>query len=282
MNIFCTTVLLRISIVISSILPLTSCFVNNSTYLGNDKLQSTHLGNDDKLQIEILLDNPKYILKKFNAGDKAFIDRPYTYSSVLSEMYSNYCALQTAMDDKRERNKDFIQFTTSVPVTVYVGYDMRSSQPLWLSDWTDTKDDIILEDKDARYWDSLKLRLFKKSFPEGLVKLGANEGAGSMYIVLINNDTGSCALKNDKKITLSWMLNDEKVDGYNIYTGDSTSDLAKFVSLEVNNIEDLRSPIMTFRSWSDLAITDKYTCFSISAYLNDTESNLSTPKCINL
>jgi len=88
-----------------------------------------------------------------------------------------------------------------------------------------------MADDNARYWPYLKLRLFKKSFPKGPVELGGNGGAGSMYIVLLENNGDSCTLLNDKNVVLSWYPNEDKVDGYRIYVK-SEAELAPVVSVE--------------------------------------------------
>ncbi len=260
---------------------LTACFVDNSASIGNQGSQIYDYNSSaaKALQVEILSNNPKYTLKRVKKGNRVFIDRPYSFSETS---YENYCSLQTAMDDKRKLGNSFLTFTASRAITVYIGYDTRSPLPLWLSDWEDTGEEIIIDDEMGRYWLHLGLRLFKKEFSENAtIELGGNENAGSMYIVLLDDDTGDCILKNDHNLELSWFPNRDKIDGYTIYI-DNGTEMIPFTSVDIHDIKDPRNPSMEFRSWSDLGATGDEVCFSISAYLNETESSLSTPKCISI
>ena len=279
---------------------LTSCFANNSTSIGTQGgvvsggVESRNDSGRDKegnpssneggisskqgpsLAVEILSDNLRYTLKKLRKDNLVFIDRPYYFSDTAR--YDGYCTLQTAMNDKRKEGAGFLRFTISRSTTIYVGYDIRRPIPAWLSDWIDTGDDITMADDNARYWPYLKLRLFKKSFPKGPVELGGNGGAGSMYIVLLENNGDSCTLLNDKNVVLSWYPNEDKVDGYRIYVKNE-AELAPVVSVDVNEIPDPQNPSMTFRSWSDLGISGDNICFAISAYRDSMESDLSRSEC---
>ncbi len=279
---------------------LTSCFANNSTSIGTQGgvvsggVESHNDSGRDKegnpssneggisskqgpsLAVEILSDNPRYTLKKLRKDNLVFIDRPYYFSDTAR--YDGYCTLQTAMNDKEKEGAGFLRFTISRSTTVYVGYDIRRPIPAWLSDWVDTGDDVTMADDNARYWPYLKLRLFKKSFPKGPVELGGNGGAGSMYIVLLENNGDSCTLLNDKNVVLSWYPNEDKVDGYRIYVKNE-AELAPVVSVDVNEIPDPQNPSMTFRSWSDLGISGDNICFAISAYRDGMESDLSRSEC---
>lgn len=303
-----TVKLLQNLIVLTPVLLLTACFANNSVNIGNqgsivsvgaepikedsninkgndsnkgdngNKGNSSNSDNTGAVQIEILSNTSGYTLNSLQAGKDVFIDRAYTYANTPS--YNNYCTLQTAMGDKMEHKRDFLRFTTSQDIVVYVGYDIRKSPPpSWLSNWTDTGDYVVIEDENARYWSQLKLHLFSKKFTKGLVELGGNEEAGSMYIVLLNNDTGNCTLNNDKNLELSWYPNEGDVDGYKIYLENDTG-VTLLTSLDISDIKDPNNPTIAFRSWSDVGITDNKACFSISAYFNYVESALSTPKCI--
>ncbi len=292
---------LRALTVTSLFLLLSACFANNNTTLGNQggvvsggvESRTNDVGDKDAkvgegettgdqlsaLEVEILSDNPKYTLKKLKKDNLVFIDRPYFFSDTSN--YEGFCTLQTAMNDKREEGASFLRFTTSRPVTVYVGYDTRTPLPMWLSDWTDTGDELIMADDNARYWPHLNLRLFKRGFPKGLVELGGNGGAGSMYVILLENKGDSCTLLNDKTLELSWYPNQDKIDGYNVYV-EKDAQLTPFLSIDTTELADPKNPSVTFRSWSDLGVTGNKACFSISAYLGNIESDLSISKCINM
>ncbi len=291
--------------IVSAFLLLTACFANNNTPIGsqggvvsgevesgtsgeNSKDKDGKIGGEGEiaseqlgsLEIEILSKNPKYTLKKLKKDNLVFIDRPYFFSDI--SQYEGYCTLQTAMNDKRAEEMDFLRFTISQPATVYIGYDTRWPLPMWLSDWRDTGDELIMADDNARYWPYLELRLFKKEFPkDATVELGGNGGAGSMYVVLLESAGDSCSLKNDRLLELSWYPNQDKIDGYKIYV-EKEAKLTPFLSIELDELADPQNPSTTFRSWSDLGITGNEVCFSISAYLNNVESDLSTLKCINI
>ena len=282
---------------------LTSCFANNSTPIGtqvgvvsedageaapgngNGRDKEGDVSNDDEglfpdqgasLAVEILSDNPGYTLKTLKKGNLVFIDRPYYFSDIGG--YEGYCTLQTAMSDKGKEGAGFLHFTISRSTTIYVGYDVRRPIPTWLSDWVDTGDEITMADDNARYWPYLKLRLFRKSFPKGTVELGGNGGAGSMYVVLLENEGDSCTLLNDKKVILSWYPNEDEVDGYEIYLKKG-AEMVPVLSVDVEEMPDPRNPSATFRSWSDLGISDDNACFAVSAYRDNIESDLSRVEC---
>lgn len=280
---------------------LSSCFVNNSSPIGaqggflsegkepQSQSDGTGGGRDQPeteeglssdaaslLAVEILSNNPGYTLKRLRKDNLVFVDRPYYFPD--TGPYDGYCALQTAMEDKREEGADFLHFTVSRATTVYVGYDTRWPIPAWLSDWVDTGESLVMADDNARYWPYLGLRLFRKTFPEGHVELGGNGGAGSMYIVLLDSGGEGCTLKNDRRVELHWYPNDDEVDGYRIYVKKDAG-LVPFRSVGVTELPDPQNPSMTFRSWSDLGLTGENVCFSVSAYRGDTESDLSRLEC---
>ena len=63
-------------------------------------------------------------------------------------------------------------------VSVFVGYDARAtSVPGWMSDWSNTG--LRLETTDV------PLKLYRKDFSANKILLGGNNGAASMYLVLI-------------------------------------------------------------------------------------------------
>jgi len=268
---------------------LSSCFVNNSSTIGTQgdeeadpRANRTGVeASSEQLKVGVLTDGLKYTLKGVRQGGLVFIDRPYYFSDTAP--YEGYCTLQTAMDDKMEEGDSFLRFSISRPTTVYVGYDTRSPLPAWLSGWSDTGDELVMADDNARYWPYLSLRLFKKTFPKGTVDLGGNAGAGSMYAVLLDNGNDGCALTNDRMLELSWYSNQDEIDGYTIYL-EEDAEWIPLLSVDVDEIADPQNPAITFRSWSDLGVMGEgdSACFSVSAFRDNVESELSSSRCINM
>ncbi|MBD3322091.1 MAG: hypothetical protein GF350_13415 [Chitinivibrionales bacterium] len=119
-----------------------------------------------------------------NTGEKQYIDRDISFSSVPTELAGLHY-IRTANDDKNAIDADFLSFTVSEPVTVYVALDDRiSPPPSWLNDFTSTG--MQLAAGDAAF------DVLSKSFDAGTVTLGGNECSGncSMYTVVIGPNPG--------------------------------------------------------------------------------------------
>ena len=86
--------------------------------------------------------------------------------------------IKTANNDKFNQDEQFITFNVNQNVSVFVGYDARAtSVPGWMSDWSNTG--LRLETTDV------PLKLYRKNFSANKILLGGNNGAASMYLVLI-------------------------------------------------------------------------------------------------
>ena len=119
-------------------------------------------------------------------GRTVYIDRAFTFTTVPAGL-EGAAYIQTANDDKTAATKTFLSFAVNQPVTVYVGYDLRSNPPPgWLADFTDTG--LNLGTTDVPH------RLLAKSFSAGTITLGGNRDGGSgnsMYSVIVQPQEGS-------------------------------------------------------------------------------------------
>ena len=116
-------------------------------------------------------------------GDTQYIDRSYTWSDVGP--YAGEQFIRTANDDKNESGSSFLSFDVNQDVTVYVVYDNRLNLPSWLSDWSDTGDDLVGGGFPSEGC------VLAKDFAAGNVTLGGNENGGSMYNVIVEESGGS-------------------------------------------------------------------------------------------
>jgi len=131
------------------------------------------------LEISMLEPN-SYEVKydSFNVGELMYIDRSYTFTNVASLAGETY--IKTANDDKYLTNEVRVVFNTNQDCTVYVAFDDRiSPDPAWLSDFTDTGENISTGGD--------PYSLFAKDFDAGTVVLGGNSGgvSSSMYGIIV-------------------------------------------------------------------------------------------------
>ena len=84
--------------------------------------------------------------------------------------------IKTANNDKYAADASFISFNVDTGVTVYVAHDNRIRLPGWMSDFSDTGDDLNTD---------VVFSIFSKNFPPGTIVLGGNESGGSMYTVIV-------------------------------------------------------------------------------------------------
>ncbi|HEU0021249.1 MAG TPA: Ig-like domain-containing protein, partial [Dehalococcoidia bacterium] len=116
------------------------------------------------------------------SGARVYIDRSFTFTSVPGSL-QDALYIQTANDDKKATQQNFLSFSVNQDVTVYVAYDSRASGlPGWLSGWTDVGQ--ILDSTDVA------LDLYSRDFAAGPITLGGNlasgaAGASSSYTVVI-------------------------------------------------------------------------------------------------
>ncbi len=112
-----------------------------------------------------------------------YIDRGYYFTEV-PEQYLGLTVIKTSNTDKPLTTEDFLTFSVSEPVTVYVGYKQDApSLPSWLSQNFVRNGDIIKSSYTT--WD-----VWQRDYPAGEITLGANltQADGSynaMYTVLL-------------------------------------------------------------------------------------------------
>ena len=116
-----------------------------------------------------------------------YIDRSFDFTTIPNQ-YIGAEYIRTANDDKDVTDTNFLTFTLMSSATVYVIYDDRvTALPDWLSQWSLAPELIQTSDGTRR--------VYKKSFPAGLVSLGGNAappmtGAESNYNVFALADNG--------------------------------------------------------------------------------------------
>ena len=127
-----------------------------------------------------------YALGDAKVGDKVYIDRDYTISS-LSSGLANGVLVRTANDDKRVKVPDHLVLRVHSPALVYVAYDKRATKiPTWLEGWTRTEESISSTDSPAS-----PMVVYRKQVAAGEeLTLGGNHhggdtGARSNYFVLV-------------------------------------------------------------------------------------------------
>ncbi|MBN1781603.1 Ig-like domain-containing protein [bacterium] len=128
------------------------------------------------------LSKTNYQLAYLALGDKLYIDRDYTLSSVPPSL-NGLIWLKTANDDKTNREPDFLSFNVSDSSEVYVGYDAQiAAFPNWLSGWEACGEQVV----DSR---GTQYNLYTKRFSAGEVVLGGNCGTldDNMYVVALQS-----------------------------------------------------------------------------------------------
>ncbi len=121
-----------------------------------------------------------------DVGRTPYIDRTFTFSAVAPS-YTGLEYIRTANDDKASTGSTFLSFDVAQDVTVYVAYDDRfSARPSWMTEYTDTGDDIVSGAGTFRLW--------ARDYASGTVTLGANTDTGttsnSMYTAVARPRTG--------------------------------------------------------------------------------------------
>ncbi|MEM9055943.1 MAG: Ig-like domain-containing protein [Pseudomonadota bacterium] len=118
-----------------------------------------------------------YLWNTLAVSQPVYLDRNYTFVTI-PEAFVGLPYLITANNDKRQTADPFVRFTVNVPVTVYVAYDARSSDlPAWLDGWTATGETWRTTDT--------TFNVFARDFDAGLIGLGGNVDAESMYSVAV-------------------------------------------------------------------------------------------------
>jgi fibronectin type 3 domain-containing protein len=128
------------------------------------------------------LNKASYALSYLNEGDKYYIDRDYVLAAVPDTL-DELLWIQTANDDKTNKEAGFLKFRLNESARLFIGYDARikaADLPAWLKAWESFEGQIV----DSR---GSKFNLFTKDFEPGEVALGGNAGTSddNMYLVLI-------------------------------------------------------------------------------------------------
>ena len=115
------------------------------------------------------------------AGTSLYGDASYTYSS--PGKYLGATIIRTANADALGTGRDLLGFTVSAPCIVYMLHDDAIvTKPGWLSDFTDTGDNLSSSSGHT-------FSVYKKTLSAGTVWLGGNTangtGTGQMYTVLL-------------------------------------------------------------------------------------------------
>ena len=200
--------------------------------------------NPTPASVTVSYTNPgDYVWGTLATGQTVYIDRNYTYTNIPSE-YEGFEVLETANDDKSSAGSSFISFEIDTAATVFVAHVADgTTAPAWLADWNETG--LVIGTTDRN------LYVYSKEFPAGTVVLGGNEGAPSMYTVIIaasggggtgnTGGTGGTGGTGTGTVNLTWtppMTNADgstltDLAGYKIYY--STTEGAYTDPIIVNN-----------------------------------------------
>lgn len=127
-----------------------------------------------------------YVLGEAKVGDKTYIDRDYTISS-LSSGLADGVLVRTANEDKQLKVANHLVLHVQSPALVYVAYDKRAIKvPTWLREWTRTEELIRSTDSAAS-----PMVVYRKQVAAGEeLTLGGNHqggdtGARSNYFVVV-------------------------------------------------------------------------------------------------
>lgn len=131
------------------------------------------------------LSKDNYELAYLNIGDKYYIDRNYTITTIPEEM-NGYLWIKTANDDRNKMEENFLTFQLSEKAKIYIAYDCRAlNYPNWLvNDFYRIGKHIGVSEYVG------KLDLWEKECDPGIITLSGNiaegtQGVESMYVVLI-------------------------------------------------------------------------------------------------
>lgn len=150
---------------------------DNTTYNYSFKVDST--------AVIVGMNKENYKMAYLRVGDKYYIDREYTLTSIPSEM-KGYLWIKTANDDRGAKDTNFLSFQLKDTADVYVAYDSRATNyPNWLTNHFHRIGKSIGVSEYAQ-----ELDVWKKDIFTSVVTLGGNlaagaEGAESMYSVII-------------------------------------------------------------------------------------------------
>lgn len=117
-----------------------------------------------------------YARGTLTAGATIYVDRTYTATTVPARV-QGAAFIRTANNDKAGTSPTAVRFTIDRPASILVAYVAGVTRPAWLSQWTDTG--LTLGTTDV------PMRLYEQAAAAGVVTLGGNQGAESMYLVIV-------------------------------------------------------------------------------------------------
>jgi hypothetical protein len=121
------------------------------------------------------------VVEGLDNGEYSYIDRSYTYQQIPDKLVGAIF-IKTANNDKKISDDRFITFTVNKTIKIFIAYDDRNtSQPSWLSGFTNTGLKLITSD--------VTMGLYEKQYAAGNVTLGANDSiSGNMYTIIITSE----------------------------------------------------------------------------------------------
>ena len=128
------------------------------------------------------LNKPSYSINYVTVGERYYIDRDYTMAYIPDSL-KNLLWIQTANDDKQEREDDFLQFSLRCSSNVYIGFDANNpSLPRWLNNSKWNRYDGQITDTRGSQFD-----IYFTREDSGKVVIGGNCGGpdDNMYFVII-------------------------------------------------------------------------------------------------
>ncbi len=167
--------------------------IDNTTFNYTFKVDST--------AVIVGINKENYKMAYLRVGDKYYIDREYTLTSIPSEM-RGYLWIKTANDDRDKKDANFLSFQLKDTADVYIAYDSRATEyPNWLTNHFHRIGKTIGVSEYAQ-----ELDLWKKDIFTFVVTLGGNlasgaVGAESMYSVIIQTKNANQPFGPEDPIT---------------------------------------------------------------------------------
>lgn len=121
---------------------------------------------------------PEYGKGLFVIGAEYYSDRDYVIETI-PEALLDYYMIQSKNNDKMNAEENFFSITLLRRSNVIILYDHRFEPPEWL-DWTMRDEVVTTSDTNMQYFD-----VYQNNYIEGTYTFGGNEGASSMYVVLV-------------------------------------------------------------------------------------------------
>ena len=140
-----------------------------------------------QVTIDFVSSGRSYTTATAQVGATYLIDQGFVISALSAALLDGRL-IRTAEADRNLTTATHLRFTVNKPVTVYVGYDRRTTtNPAWLAGWT-----VAAETWTTSNGNASPFKVFRRSFPAGSITLGANRqspGAGmrSQYSVIVRS-----------------------------------------------------------------------------------------------